>query len=159
MSDEKKTPKKKKHTSKGDSLTIKQRKWLVVYMDTGNATEAAMQIYDCENRETASVIGSENLVKLKGKFSDVMDMAGLSDEFLAMKLREGMDAEKVEIAKHQGKILDEKTYIDYPTRKSYIDLALRAKGRLKEHIVHEGAVPVEFTGDNPQEYINSKIDE
>lgn len=38
-------------------------------------------------------------------------------------------------------------------------LANREEGMPKEHIKHEGAVPVEFTGDNPQEYINSKIDE
>ncbi len=149
----------RKKTSKGETPTLKERKWLQVYMETMNATEAAMQAYDCQDRESAGTIGSENLQKLAGKFSDVMDMAGLTDEYLATKMREGMDAEKVEIAKHQGAIMDEKSYIDYPTRKGYVELALRAKGRLKEHVVHEGAVPVEFTGDNAADYINSKLDE
>ena len=38
-------------------------------------------------------------------------------------------------------------------------LANREEGKPKEHVIHEGAMPVEFTGDNPADYINSKLDE
>lgn len=45
------------------SLKIKQEKFAKVYLETGNATEAAMQIYKPKNRATARSIGSENLTK------------------------------------------------------------------------------------------------
>lgn len=44
-------------------LTQKQKGFVATYLDTGNATEAALQNYDTEDRLTAASIGSENLTK------------------------------------------------------------------------------------------------
>jgi len=44
-------------------LTPKQAKFTVEYLETGNATEAAMQVYKPRKRATARSIGSENLTK------------------------------------------------------------------------------------------------
>jgi len=43
--------------------TIKQQRFVNEYIETGNATEAAMRVYSPQNRATARVIGSENLAK------------------------------------------------------------------------------------------------
>ena len=114
-----------------DRLTIKQRKWLKVYIETGNATEAAMQAYNCKKRDTARALGAENLAKLSGPVSEILDMAGLTNGKLMDSIADGVGAMKTEIAKFQGKIGGEKDYIDYPTRKGYIEIALNLKGLLR----------------------------
>lgn len=44
-------------------MTIKQRLFIKYYVEYGNATEAAMRIYNVKRRETAAQIGYENLRK------------------------------------------------------------------------------------------------
>lgn len=119
-----------KKTSK---LTFKQRAWLDKYLETKNATEAAMQVYDVKNRESAKVIGHENLTKLN--FQELMEEAGVSDAKLLQKLNEGLDATKVVSARITGKDADSRTddFIDvedYPTRHKYLDTALKLKKKL-----------------------------
>ncbi|MEK7187830.1 MAG: terminase small subunit [Patescibacteria group bacterium] len=46
-------------------MTSKQAKFAESYLETGNATEAAMTSYNPKNRATASVMGHENLRKPK----------------------------------------------------------------------------------------------
>lgn len=43
--------------------TLKQQRFVNEYLETGNATEAAMRAYNPQSRATARVIGSENLTK------------------------------------------------------------------------------------------------
>ncbi len=44
-------------------LTLKQLKFIQIYIETGNATKAAMEAYNCKNLRVAAVLGSENLIK------------------------------------------------------------------------------------------------
>ena len=44
-------------------MTLKQKKFSNIYLESGNATEAAMQAYKPKKRATARSIGSENLTK------------------------------------------------------------------------------------------------
>lgn len=115
------------------NLTMKQRKWIKVYIDTGNATEAAMQIYDCESRDTARVIGSENLAKLN--YADFLETAGVTDLLLQQKIMEGLSADKTVSARITGKDADSGTddFIDVPdymARHKYLETALKLKKRL-----------------------------
>lgn len=127
-------------------LTLKQRKWIKAYIETGNATEAAAQVYDCKDRDSANAIGSENLAKLS--FGDLMEQAGLTDKILNDKLQEGLNATKqlgarIVIKKNSptsqanGEMLDANAQTDdfievedYPTRHKYLETALKIKGRL-----------------------------
>ena len=115
-----------------------------------------MQAYDCKDRDTASNIGCENVRKLQGPISELMDFMGLSDDKLMAKMQEGLDATRVEVAKHQGKIGEVESFIDYPTRRGYMELALKMKGMLKDIIKHEGRVPV-YTGESPEDYIETAL--
>jgi len=74
--------------AKSKKLTLKQRKWIKVYIETRNATEAAMQVYDCKSRSVAEKVGSENLGKLG--FGDLMEKMGLTDVALLNIGAEGM---------------------------------------------------------------------
>ena len=126
-------------------LTLKQRKWLDVYLQTGNATEAAMQSYDCKDRDSANAIGSENLAKLS--YTDFMEAAGVTDKLLQQKLLEGLDSTKqigarkiVQGAKtgHEIKVdatTDTDDFIDVPdyaVRHKYLETALKLKKRLSD---------------------------
>ncbi len=46
-------------------LTLKQLKFIQIYIETGNATKAAMEAYKCKNENVAAVLGTENLRKPK----------------------------------------------------------------------------------------------
>ena len=61
-------------------LTLKQKKFLKVYFETGNATKATLEAYDTDDPETASAMGSENLRKLRDVVRYQMDKQGLTVE-------------------------------------------------------------------------------
>ena len=48
---------------KWDKLTLKQKRFVDRYIETGNATEAVRQVYDKTTEWSARAIGSENLTK------------------------------------------------------------------------------------------------
>ena len=73
-------------------LTRKQQNWLKLYLAGETATEAAFQVYDCKDRDSAANIGYENVRKLD--FADLMEASGLSDAYLNAKLSEGLNAGK-----------------------------------------------------------------
>src|SRR3989339_165707 len=60
----------------------KLNKWIQLFLDKsnnatfGNATESAMQSYDCKNRLVAGVIGTQNLAKLRGVASMYAEIKG-----------------------------------------------------------------------------------
>lgn len=119
-------------------LTIKQRKWMKLYLDCGNATEAAMKVYDCKNRDVARSIGSENLAKLD--YADFLEEAGITDILLKNKIKEGLDSTKTISAKiivAEGKEADSQTddFIDVPdftARHKYLETVLKLKRRSLE---------------------------
>lgn len=58
-------------------LTPKQDKFLKRYLETGNGTEAAMEVYDTESRRVAATIASENMTKpnILEKFKEAQGIA------------------------------------------------------------------------------------
>jgi len=118
------------------ALTLKQRKWLKLYLELGNATEAAMQSYDCKDRNSAKQIGYENLAKLD--YSDLMEEAGITDKLLQDKIIEGLDANRsisaVRGTPANGGTMDFIDIPDFMARHKYLETALKLKRRLKERM-------------------------
>lgn len=123
--------------AKGDKTTLKQRKWLRLYLETGNATEAAMQVYNCKDRNSASQIGYENLRKLD--YTEFLESAGITDKLLQEKILEGLAASKpisaLILLDKDGKTRtkDNEGQIevaDYGVRHKYLETALKLKERL-----------------------------
>lgn len=112
----------------GDNLTLKQRKWLKVYLKCGNATEAAMRSYQCKNRDSGAQIGWENLRKLD--FSEVMEESGITDKKLVDVLSEGLVAIKIKTSLTEP----DREVADYQTRYKYLDIALKLKRRMAEKV-------------------------
>jgi phage terminase small subunit len=129
-----------------DDLTLKQRKWLKLYLELGNATEAAFRVYDCKDRDSAHAIGSENIRKLA--FADLLEEGGVTNAKLQEKIKEGLDATRVVSAKITSKNADEATddFIevpDYLVRHKYVETAVKIKGGMVErHDVTSGGIPI-----------------
>ncbi|MBI2310762.1 terminase small subunit [Candidatus Collierbacteria bacterium] len=71
-------------------LTLKQRIFLREYISSrGNATKAAMVAYDIRSRNTAGVVGFENLRKPKivKIVKQIIGDNHLSDSFISFRLR------------------------------------------------------------------------
>ena len=119
-----------------EELTIKQRKFIKLYLELGNATEAAFRVYDCKNRDSAKQIGYENLTKLD--YSDLMEEAGITDKLLQQKLLEGLDSNRtisaVKGTSANGGTTDFIDVPDFMVRHKYLETALKLKRRLKERM-------------------------
>lgn len=105
-------------------LTFKQRKWLKVYLQTGSATDAAMQAYDCKSRETAANIGYENLRKLD--YQELLETAGVSDQTLIATLIDGLQSTKLATSFTEA----DQLIPDYQVRHKYLETGLKLKKRL-----------------------------
>lgn len=108
---------------KQKGLTLKQRKWIKKYIETGNATEAAMQVYDCKDRDSARALGSENLAKLN--FPELMEEMGLTDVALLNIGAEGM-------TKPVKQSITGEVFPDYGVRRGYWETILKLKGKLND---------------------------
>jgi hypothetical protein len=131
MEDELQTEKKeiteKEEIKKKKKLTLKQRRWLALYLKTGNASAAAMEVYDTTDEHVAESIGSENLRKLELPINKLMDEMGLSNEYLLIVLQENLRATKL-----YGK--NGIIHGDYASRNKALEIAGKMKGILTERI-------------------------
>lgn len=134
-----------------EDLTLKQRKWIKLYLECGNATEAAMQSYDCNgNRETAAQIGWENLRKLD--YSDFLEEAGITDKLLQEKIMEGLSATKTVSAVNTSKDAkaNDVNFVDVPdflARHKYLETTLKLKQRLLSKFdITSGGNPISILG-------------
>ncbi len=77
-------------------LTLKQLKFIQIYLETGNATKAAMTAYRCKNENVAKSLGSENLTKpdIAREIEKYRKEGGLSIQKAINAINDGYDAEK-----------------------------------------------------------------
>ena len=101
-------------------LTIKQRKLIKYYLEGDTVKDAAIKAGYSEL--TAYTHGSRTLKRLFecGALDEKLDALGLSDEDLAMKIVEGLEARRSE-----GRP-------DYGIRHRYLETALKLRGALVE---------------------------
>lgn len=73
-------------------LTIKQGKFVQKLIDTGNGTEAATQVYNVKNRNTAHTIASENLRKptIQQAIRQALETEGLTLKSSIKNLKEAV---------------------------------------------------------------------
>lgn len=139
-------PKVKK--SKKDNLTVKQRKFIKYYLESGNVSQSALKA-GYAFRQT----GGDTLSKavVQEAFEMLMEKQGITDEKLNQVLANGLEATKVIGYLHQYKKKGKKGKIekiqpdeiissefldvpDMPTRHKYMETAYKLKGRAKEKV-------------------------
>lgn len=129
--------------------TLKERKFLKVYAETGNATEAASQSYNVIDRDSARSLGTQILAKLS--IVDILDKAGVTDDKIASTIRGGMKAKRTISSSNPSRDADQNTndFIDVPdwtNRLKATELASKIKGHLKERIEHSGSIAMPIYG-------------
>ncbi|MDO8569997.1 MAG: terminase small subunit [Candidatus Daviesbacteria bacterium] len=88
-----------------NNLSPKQRSFINAYLQTGNATEAAMQVYNTGKRSVAAQIGYENLRKpdIKQAIEVHFVCEGLSPVYIADMMKNVLDhgtiTQKLEICR------------------------------------------------------------
>jgi hypothetical protein len=125
-------------------LSIKQRKFLDKYLETGNMAEAAEYAGSKgKNSHNLHAAGRVLWDSLGLTISELMEEKGLSDEKLMRTLEDGLNATKViscnvvALDKEGMKDADSMTkdfvdVDDFPTRHKYLETALKLKGHLKD---------------------------
>lgn len=129
----------KKH-SKRTALKFELFKKLIMSNPCITPTDAAMQSYNCKDRKVASVIGSQNLVKLNVTMPELLARMGLTDEEDANDLKKLRNATTTKFFQHEGKIIDQEDVEDNGTQLKALELTAKLKGRLNGKIEVTGEV-------------------
>ena len=81
-------------------ITMKQKEFAKKAVEAQNSTEAAMQVYNCKNRDVAANIASRlhRNPKVKAEIEKVLEENGVKEEIVAKKMSEAMDANVVTVA-------------------------------------------------------------
>ncbi len=129
-------------------LTVKQRKFVKFYLESGNASQAALQ---AGYKQTMS--GRENLLKptIKNAFQQLLDRAGLTDGYLADNVFKLTKAQKIQscdilVKKENGKIVVNENSNDFievndnNVQLGATKLALQIKERLNGHNKEEDKI-------------------
>lgn len=124
----------KKPIKKRPPRTPKEKRFAKEYIrNGGNATQAALAVYDTTSYKSASRIGTENTEKLS--LVEYMDrIEGLRDQDLLARLSEGLFATR-QVGATSMKTANEGTIDfvdveDFAVRHKYLDLAFKLKGHL-----------------------------
>ena len=75
----------------------------------------------------------------KGKFSEVMELHGLTDSAIIYDyLLPAMQAEETKFFAHEGEVVSERNVIAWGVRVNALALAAKLKGLVVEHVDHTG---------------------
>jgi DNA primase catalytic subunit len=127
-------------------LTLKQRKFIKSYIENANATQAAKDAgFNCNSEESFGEMGHRMLKRVEGNIEAIMSEIGLDDVSLAKRLLEGADA-------------GSKDKPNWWARVKFTELALKAKGLLKDRVDHvaSGTITIRVKGRDPQKMIEVK---
>ena len=109
-------------------LTVKQRRFIKRYIELGNGTKAAMEVYDTKDYQSAASIASENLKKLENPIRFLMEQKGIDMSKLLDVMNSGLEARRVISAVSTNKDASGATsdFIEVPdhlTRHKYLETA------------------------------------
>ena len=108
-------------------LTIRQRRFIEGKLQGRSSAEAARAAgYSASVSRHANRIISES-PHIQAAMSALLDAAGVSNELLAQRMREGLDATVVH---HETANSFREVLVDFSERREMVELALRVKGLL-----------------------------
>lgn len=109
-------------------LTPKQRRFLQEYRGVGDGSRAARAAgYSSKRANTAAWYILKGSPKVQEIMNEVMDEVGLDTGAVWRGIIEGLNAEVVKTATHEGQITDEKSYPDYQVRHKYLETLIKLR--------------------------------
>ncbi len=74
-----------------------------------------------------AAVSSPSMQSALAKFLDTLESCGITNEKLAQKISEGLEAKETKIVSYEGQITDSEDLIDFVTRHKYLETALKLK--------------------------------
>jgi len=109
--------------------SVKERRFLKAYLEGKSLAECAKYAGSKgKDNDSLKVIGHQILTRLNLSMEETLILHGLTDEVLAKKLQEGLEADRLYLASWKGKFMDERKAPDVPTRLKAVELIGRMKG-------------------------------
>jgi hypothetical protein len=109
--------------------TVKERRFLKAYLEGKPLAECAKYAGSKgKNKDSLKVVGHRMLTNINPSIDETLTLFGLTDEILARKLREGLEADRLYLASFVGKFMDERKAPDIPTRLKAVELIGRMRG-------------------------------
>ena len=109
--------------------TVKERKFLKAYLEGKPLADCAKYAGSRgKDRGSLKVIGHRMLTKINLSLGEVLDLSGLTDEVIARKIKEGLEADRLYLTSFEGKFTDERTAPDAPTRLKATELLGKLRG-------------------------------
>jgi len=116
--------------------TVRQRKYVKGLVEGKSMTQAAR---DAGYSETTALNAKEKIESkpaVQNLFVQLMETAGITDEKLAQRLAEGLDAEETKFFQKDGIVMDSRDVIAYGERRAHLEIALKLKGHLTDKAVN-----------------------
>jgi len=112
--------------------TVKERRFLKAYLEGKPLAECAKYAGSKgKDKDSLKVVGHRMLTNINLSIDEILTLCGLTDEVLAKKLQEGLEAERLYLSSYEGKFLDERKAPDVPTRLKAVELI----GRIRGHFI------------------------
>ena len=117
-------------------LTDKEKTFVNLYLESGNATESALNAGFGSNKKSAAVMGHRLLKshKIHDAINQEFSKSGILDKMLVRNILEGLKAIKKtyrKIKTPDGKVkIIELEAPDFSTRLKYLEMAFKLKGYL-----------------------------
>jgi len=108
-------------------LTVKQRKFIKRFLELGNGTKAALEVYNCRSEGSAASLANETLRKLENPFKTFLEAKGLSYNDLYETAKGGLQAKKLVTSPTEP----DKEVADWPTRHKFMETLGRWLGAEK----------------------------
>ncbi len=110
-------------------LTLKQRKFWKHYCENHNLAAAAKHAGSKgDNLKNLSMAGHYILESLGLSMPELLNAEGLTPEFMAKPLLDGIKAKRPLIATWQGKITDQLWIEDHPTQAKFLEIYHKLNG-------------------------------
>lgn len=119
--------------------TVKERRFLKAYLEGKSLAECAKYAGSKgKDKDSLKVVGHRMLTNINLSMDEILTLCGLTDEVLARKLQEGLEADRLYLTSFDGKFMDERKAPDVPTRLKAVEMISRMRGHFKDRY--------EFTG-------------
>ena len=123
----------KHHAPKTRILSkIRRRKLIEACLDGKNLKDVAISTGLSPKSVSTQVPQILSEPKLQASFISIMEADGLSDDFLAAKVRALLDAQNTQYFQRDGIVTDERVVPAHETQRKTLELATKLKGHLKE---------------------------
>lgn len=123
------TEEKVKKEKKPRPLTDREKNYVKYRTDGRPVGESSLRAGFASTQYGTYLNSQEHI---QSAFHDAIEKVGLTDELLAKRLKEGVDATFPEKVSKDGIVLVAKGQADFFTRHKYIETTMKAKGSLKQ---------------------------